>query len=233
MITVIDYGMGNLHSVKNALDFLKIENKVTGNTEEIKAASALILPGVGAFPDAMKTLEEKGIADIIKEKCGSGTPLLGICLGMQLLVDSGDEVEFTKGLGLIKGRCINIADTGLKIPHIGWNDLTIDKPDCPILKYTENGNYVYFVHSFRVSLEDENANLAAYTMYGEKIPAVITNGKNVFGAQFHPEKSEKIGLDMLRAFAEFCKSSRETVKRYEESGCLKKFLQKQERVTNI
>ncbi len=204
MITVIDYGMGNLHSVKNALDFLGIENKVTGNLDEIKSATALILPGVGAFPDAMKTLEEKGIDTVIKEKCEKGTPLLGICLGMQLLVDSSEEVAFTKGLGLIKGKCIKIADTGLKIPHMGWNDLTVDIPECPILKYTENGNYVYFVHSFRIDLENEESNLACHTMYGEKIPAVITNGKNVFGAQFHPEKSEKIGLDMLKAFAEFC-----------------------------
>lgn len=204
MITIIDYGMGNLHSVKNALDFLGIENKITGETGEIKEATALLLPGVGAFPDAMRVLNEKGIADIIKEKCASGTPLLGICLGMQLLADSSNEVEYTKGLGLIKGKCVKISDTGLKIPHMGWNDLTVDLPECPILKYTSDGTYVYFVHSFKMELDNPAENLAAHTVYGEIIPGVITNGKNVFGAQFHPEKSEKAGLDMLKAFAEFC-----------------------------
>lgn len=207
MITIIDYGMGNLHSVKNSLDFLGIENKISGDLDEIKNANALILPGVGAFPDAMRTLEEKGIAEIIKEKCNAGTPLFGICLGMQLLVDSSEEVTFTKGLGLIPGKCVRISDTGLKIPHMGWNDLTVDRPDCPVLSNTKNGNYVYFVHSYKVVLDKQHENLAAHTMYGELIPAVITNGKNVFGAQFHPEKSEKIGLDMLKAFADFCKES--------------------------
>lgn len=204
MITVIDYGMGNLHSVKNALDFLGIENEISGELDVIKNASALLLPGVGAFPDAMHTLEQKGIADVIKEKCTSGTPLLGICLGMQLLVDSSEEVEFTKGLGLIRGKCIKINAPGLKIPHMGWNDLKINLPECPVLKNSLEGDYVYFVHSFRVSLEDESKNLAAYTDYGEKIPAVITDGKSVFGAQFHPEKSEKTGLAILSAFAAFC-----------------------------
>lgn len=207
MITIIDYGMGNLHSVKNSLDYLGIENRVSSDLEEIKNASALILPGVGAFPDAMHTLEEKGIAAVIKEKCADGTPLLGICLGMQLLVDSSEEVTFTEGLGLIAGKCVRITDTGLKIPHMGWNDLTVDKADCPVLSNTKNGNYVYFVHSYKIVLDNPENNLAAHTMYGELIPAVITNGKNVFGAQFHPEKSEKIGLDMLKAFADFCKES--------------------------
>lgn len=206
MITVIDYGMGNLHSVKNALDFLGIENEITPDAEKIKKADALILPGVGAFPDAMRTLESKGLDAIIKEKCSTGTPLLGICLGMQLLVCSSEEVEFTGGLGLIKGKCEKITDTGLKIPHMGWNDLVVDKSDCPLLKYTNNGDYVYFVHSYKIVLEDNDESLAAHTLYGETIPAVITNGKNVFGAQFHPEKSEKVGLQMLKAFAEFCKA---------------------------
>ncbi len=204
MITVIDYGMGNLHSVKNALDFLGIENEISGELDVIKKATALLLPGVGAFPDAMHTLEQKGIADVIKEKCASGTPLLGICLGMQLLVDSSEEVEFTEGLGLIRGKCIKINAPGLKIPHMGWNDLKINLPECPVLKNSLAGDYVYFVHSFKVALYNENVNLAAYTDYGEKIPAVITDGKNVFGAQFHPEKSEKTGLAILKAFADFC-----------------------------
>lgn len=201
-ITVIDYGMGNLHSVKNALDFLGIDNEVTSDAKKILAAKSLILPGVGAFPDAMDVLEKTGIADIIKNTSEKGVPLLGICLGMQLLLDSSKEVAFKKGLGLIKGTCDKIADTGLKIPHMGWNDLVIDKPDCPILKDVENGSYVYFVHSYKAILDDASTSLAAHTNYGELIPAVITNGKNVFGAQFHPEKSEKIGLSILKAFSQ-------------------------------
>lgn len=203
MITIIDYGMGNLHSVKNAFDFLNIPCAVTAAPEEIRHADALLLPGVGAFPDAMNTLEQSGIADILREKCADGTPLLGICLGMQLLLDSSEEVAFTKGLGLIPGTCRRIEAPGLKIPHMGWNDLTVDQPDCPVLRDTAGGSYVYFVHSYKACLQDEAAHLAAHSVYGEKIPAVITNGKNVFGTQFHPEKSEKTGLAMLSAFARF------------------------------
>ncbi len=205
MITVIDYGMGNLHSVKNALDFLGISNRISGELSDIKSADALILPGVGAFPDAAEALEKSGAAQIITEKALGGTPLLGICLGMQLLASDSEEVRYAKGLGLIKGSCRRIKAEGLKIPHMGWNDLTIDKPDCPILKYTRPNDYVYFVHSYAFILENEDKNLAAHTFYGEKIPAVVTDGKNVFGTQFHPEKSERIGLDILRAFDGFCR----------------------------
>ena len=205
MITVIDYGMGNLHSVKNALDFLEIPCRITGTPDEIRAAEALILPGVGAFPDAMQTLNRTGIADTLREKCAVGTPLLGICLGMQLLADASDEVSPTAGLGLIAGTCRRIQAPGLKIPHRGWNDLTVDKPDCPVLADTPTGAYVYFVHSYKFCLKNEAENLAAHTVYGENIPAVVTNGKNVFGTQFHPEKSEKVGLAMLAAFWRFCR----------------------------
>lgn len=204
MITVIDYGMGNLHSVKNALDYLGIQNKVSGDIDDIKNATALILPGVGAFPDAVKTLNEKGLSDVIKSKCADGVPLLGICLGMQLLADSSTEGEYTEGLGLIPGKCEKINAPGLKIPHMGWNNLTIDLPDCPVLKNTGDGDYVYFVHSFKFVPDNEASSVAAHTDYGEKIPAVITDGKNVFGMQFHPEKSERVGLNMLKAFAEKC-----------------------------
>ena len=197
MITVIDYGMGNLHSVKNALDFLGIPNKVIGLAKEIESADALILPGVGAFPDAMSTLDESRISQIIREKCAAGTPLLGICLGMQLLVDSSTEVRPTKGLGLIRGKC----------EKMGWNDLTVDKKGCPILSLTKTGDYVYFVHSYKVILDNPENNLAAHTVYGDTVSAVITDNKNVFGTQFHPEKSEKVGLDILKAFWTFCKNS--------------------------
>lgn len=198
---IIDYGMGNLHSVKNALDFIGADSIISSSLSDMNNADALILPGVGAFPDASDTLYEKGIADDIKKLCSDGMPLLGICLGMQLLLNESDEVRISKGLSLIPGRCEKITDTGLKIPHIGWNDLTLDDKDCPILKNTSDGDYVYFVHSYKAVLKNRKY-LAAHTYYGEEIPAVIRN-KNVFGAQFHPEKSEKTGLDILRAYMDY------------------------------
>ncbi len=202
---IIDYGMGNLHSVKNAFDFLGENAIISSDISEIESADALVLPGVGAFPDASDMLYKSGLADKIIELCGKGTkPLLGICLGMQLLLDESDEVRVAKGLGLVHGRCERIADTGLKIPHMGWNDLVIDDKSCPLFENTKDGDYVYFVHSFKAVLENRD-NLLAHTLYGEEIPAVIGNGKNVFGAQFHPEKSEKIGLSMIKGFCEFAK----------------------------
>ena len=197
-IAIIDYGMGNLHSVKNALDYIGAESFLASDEKVFSDADALILPGVGAFPDASDVLYGSGAAQKIKELCAEGMPLLGICLGMQLLLDESDEVRISKGLGLIPGRCERIKDTGLKIPHIGWNDLTLDDKSCPLLQNTPDGAYVYFVHSYKAVLKSEE-NLAAHTFYGEKIPALIQN-KNVLGAQFHPEKSEKIGLDMLKGF---------------------------------
>lgn len=200
---IIDYGMGNLHSVKNAFDFLGVDAQISSDYSALDKADALILPGVGAFPDASDVLYKSGAADKIIELCSvKDKPLLGICLGMQLLLDESDEVRVTKGLGLIHGRCERIVDTGLKIPHMGWNDLIIDDSKCPLFSYTKNGDYVYFVHSFKASLQNKD-NLCAHTFYGEDIPAVIGNGRNVFGAQFHPEKSEKVGLYMLKSFTEF------------------------------
>jgi len=202
---IIDYGMGNLHSVKNAFDFIGEEAYISSDINEMEKADALLLPGVGAFPDASDMLCKSGIADKIIELCGKGDkPLLGICLGMQLLLDESDEVRLSKGLGLVHGRCEKITDTGLKIPHMGWNDLVLDDKNCPLFTDTKDGDYVYFVHSFKAVLEDRK-NLLAHTFYGEEIPAVIGNGKNVFGCQFHPEKSEKVGLSMLKAFCEFAK----------------------------
>ena len=202
---IIDYGMGNLHSVKNAFDFIGEDAVISSDFSDFDKADALLLPGVGAFPDASKVLYESGAAEKIKELClVKNKPLLGICLGMQLLLEESDEVKLTKGLGLIGGRCERITDTGLKIPHMGWNDLVIDDKSCPLFSYTNTGDYVYFVHSYKAVLKDR-ANLCAHTFYGEEIPAVIGNGKNVFGAQFHPEKSEKVGLGMLKSFADFVK----------------------------
>ena len=204
---IIDYGMGNLHSVKNAFDYLGENAQISGDFKDFENADALILPGVGAFPDASKVLYDSGAAEKIIELCNvKNKPLLGICLGMQLLLSESDEVKLTKGLGLIDGRCERITDTGLKIPHMGWNDLVIDDKNCPLFSQTKDGDYVYFVHSFKAVLKDRK-NLCAHTFYGEEIPAVIGNGKNVFGAQFHPEKSEKVGLSMMKSFVDFVKEN--------------------------
>lgn len=204
---IIDYGMGNLHSVKNAFDFLGEQAEISSDIKTFEQADALILPGVGAFPDAMEALKNCGAADKIIELCNvKNKPLMGICLGMQLLLSESDEVKLTKGLSLIDGRCERIADTGLKIPHMGWNDLVIDDKNCPLFSETKDGDYVYFVHSYKAVLNDRS-NLCAHTFYGEEIPAVIGNGKNVFGAQFHPEKSEKVGLSMIKSFVNFVKEN--------------------------
>ena len=195
MTAIIDYGAGNLFSVKNALDYLGIENKVTKNAEDLRAADRLILPGVGAFPDAMRMLRESGLVEVIKEEVQK-KPLLGICLGMQMLFEKGYEFEETDGLGLIKGSVKLMTPENLPIPHIGWNELELNNP-CKLLE--KGGEYVYFVHSYAADCPSEN--VAAYCDYGMKIPALVFNG-NVYGAQFHPEKSGDKGLEMLRKFAE-------------------------------
>lgn len=195
MTAIIDYGAGNLFSVKNALDYLGIENKVTKKAEDLRAADRLILPGVGAFPDAMRMLHESGLVEVIKEEVKK-KPLLGICLGMQMLFEKGYEFEETDGLGLIKGSVKLMNPENLPIPHIGWNELELNKP-CKLLE--KGGEYVYFVHSYAADCPSEN--VAAYCDYGMKVPALVFNG-NVYGAQFHPEKSGEAGLEMLKKFAQ-------------------------------
>ncbi len=206
MIVIIDYGMGNLKSVKNALNFLGLENKISSKEEDIKNADALILPGVGAFPDAMETIEKLGLDKIIKEEANKGKPLLGICLGMQLLFDKGYEGVEKNGLGLIKGNIVRMKEdkvNNIKIPHIGWNNLIYNKQD-DLFKGIDERKYVYYVHSFYA--EDYNEDdLVAYSEYGSnKIPGVVRY-KNVIGAQFHPEKSGDVGLNILRNFGELIK----------------------------
>lgn len=196
MIAIIDYGAGNLFSVKNALDFLKIENCIAKDPGTIRQADAMILPGVGAFPDAMEMLERKGMVPVIREEA-ERKPLLGICLGMQLLFESSSEFRSTQGLGLIPGNVVKIDSHGLKIPHMGWNDLKVLHP-CAMTGEMEEETYVYFVHSFRADTEEEN--ISCYTEYGEKIPALVYRGF-VYGAQYHPEKSGEAGLKMLKNFA--------------------------------
>jgi glutamine amidotransferase len=196
MIAIIDYGMGNLFSVKNALDFIGVPSEITREPASLARADGMILPGVGAFPAAMRELSRSGLTQPIREQAKK-KPLLGICLGMQMLFERGYEFEECEGLGLIDGEIRLLKTGGLKIPHIGWNALSFQNP-CPLLDGVDEGAYVYFVHSFVAHTRDEN--IAAYTVYGEKVPALVCKG-NVFGAQFHPEKSSSEGLAMLKNFS--------------------------------
>lgn len=197
MIAIIDYGAGNLFSVKNALDFLGFENKITKSADDLKAADRLILPGVGAFPDAMRMLNQSGLVGVIKEE-SEKKPLLGICLGMQMLFEKGYEFGETDGLGFIKGSVKLMSPKGLDVPHMGWNSLEFNER-CTLLDNCKDGEYVYFVHSYAAECPSEN--VAAYCDYGMKVPALVFSG-NVYGAQFHPEKSGETGLNILRRFNE-------------------------------
>ena len=197
MIAIIDYGAGNLFSVKNALDYLHIETMITANPADLNAADGLILPGVGAFRDAMAMLNNSGFTEAIKQQTAAGKPLLGICLGMQMLFEKGYEFGETDGLGLIPG-CVQLIDGGgLKIPHMGWNDLTV-LHDCALSEGVQDGDYVYFVHSYRAETNDDY--ISCYTTYNEKIPGLVFHN-NIYGAQFHPEKSGQVGMTILKNFA--------------------------------
>ncbi|MBE6063068.1 MAG: imidazole glycerol phosphate synthase subunit HisH [Clostridium butyricum] len=206
MIVIIDYGMGNLKSVGNALNYLGLENTISDDVYEIRNSDGLILPGVGAFPDAMETIEKKGIDKVIKEEVKSGKPLFGICLGMQLLFEKSYEGVEKNGLGLIKGNIVKMYEdkkNNIKIPHIGWNNLVYNKKH-DIISNTEEGNFVYYVHSYYVQGYNDS-DLIAYSEYGKnKIPSIVSHN-NVMGAQFHPEKSGEYGLEILKNFGELIK----------------------------
>lgn len=201
MIAIIDYGVGNLFSLKSSFSAIGKEAVVSSEKSVIESASHIILPGVGAFSDAADKLRSSGMAEIVKTEAGKGKPLMGICLGMQLLFDKSFEYGEYDGLGLIKGNIRPIADvipSGLKIPQIGWNALEFRR-ESPVFKYISNGDYVYFVHSFYAADCDES--VTAVTDYGALLTASVQCG-NVFGCQFHPEKSGDIGLNILKAFCE-------------------------------
>ena len=199
MIAIVDYGAGNLFSVQNALAYLNITCCTTDDPAVLEICDGVRLPGVGAFPEAMHRLHASGLVSIICEQAQK-KPLLGICLGMQMLFERSYEFEETQGLGLIPGQVRQINSGGLKIPHMGWNDLTVLHP-CALTEHSKNGDYVYFVHSYCVHTPDEN--VSCYTEYGERIPALVHRGF-VYGAQFHPEKSGEVGLAMLKNFARLC-----------------------------
>ena len=197
MIAIIDYGAGNLQSVKNALDFLGSQCVVTGSADEIINADKVILPGVGAFGDAMKSLNERGLSDTLRRAAASGKPFLGICLGLHLLFEESEESPGVKGLGVFKGKVIKIPDTGLKIPHMGWNSITVTK-ESKILKDIGEEPYMYFVHSYYINPADMGI-VSARTEYGLPLGIAVESG-NVFATQFHPEKSGKVGMTILRNF---------------------------------
>ncbi len=198
MIAIIDYGAGNIFSVKNALDHLGYDSRLTDKKEVIAQADAVILPGVGAFPWAINMLELSGLVDAIKQAAAS-KPFLGICLGMQLLFEKSYEFEERKGLGLIEGYVDRITDPDLIIPHMGWNKLEINH-QCKLFDGLGEDEYVYFVHSYKAFCDDKS--LYSYCEYGSRVPAVVGDGKYVYGCQFHPEKSGKTGLTILKNFAE-------------------------------
>ena len=195
MIGIIDYGAGNLFSLKNALDFLGLENIITSEAKEIREADKLILPGVGAFPDAMRMLERSGLTETIIMEAGR-KPLLGICLGMQMLFEYGYEFEKIKGLGLIPGDVNRIDAPGLKIPHMGWSGVKLEN-QCVLSEGIREDDMFYYVHSYKAAAEKRYVSL--YSEYGEYIPGLVFKD-NIFGSQFHPEKSGEIGLKLLRNF---------------------------------
>ena len=194
-IGIVDYGAGNLMSVSKALDFLGLENKIVSTPEQMRQASGIILPGVGAFPDAMQALEQSGLTESLIEAAKT-RPFLGICLGAQMLFEQSDEIVPTKGLGLLPG-CVKRIETDLKLPQIGWNSLDYHKND-PLLAGVPEGAYVYFVHTFKMCPSEEK-DLIATCDYHDTVTALAGRGQ-LYGIQFHPEKSGDVGMTILRNF---------------------------------
>ena len=200
MVAIIDYGVGNLFSLKSSFSEIGQDAVVTNDETVILSADRIILPGVGAFEDASRKLKESGLDKVVKKAVENGKPLMGICLGMQMLFDKSFEYGEYEGLGLIPGEVRAISEVipqGLKIPHIGWNALNIKK-ESELLKYVADGQHVYFVHSYYAKTEY----VIADTEYGAPLTAVVQNGR-VYGCQFHPEMSGKVGLSILKAFCEW------------------------------
>lgn len=202
MIAVVDYGVGNLFSLVSSLRSLDVKAMVTADEDVIRSADAIILPGVGAFGDAIEKLYKSGLAKVCIDEATKGKPILGICLGMQLLFESSYEYGEHKGLGLLNGSVVSLAEyckSDLKIPHMGWNALSFVDESNPLFKYINNGDFVYFVHSYH-AIECQDS-LIATAEYGIHVTAAVAKG-NVFGCQFHPEKSGAVGLNILKAFCE-------------------------------
>ena len=202
MIAIVDYGVGNLFSLESSFRAIGADVTVTSDADVLRSADKIVLPGVGAFEDAAAKLFASGLAEVVCEEARAGKPLLGICLGMQLLLEYSLEYGRHRGLGLIKGEIHPISEVipaGLKIPHIGWNALSFGESKSELFKYLDEGDFVYFVHSFSGAMCE--ASTIATTEYGAPLVAAVGSG-NVYGCQFHPEKSGSVGLKILQAFAE-------------------------------
>ncbi|MBK5241189.1 imidazole glycerol phosphate synthase subunit HisH [Clostridium sp.] len=196
MIAIVDYGVGNLKSVQNALKTLNIPSIISSDNEEIANSRSIIVPGVGAFPDAMKNMKARGLDKVIISAAKQGKPILGICLGMQLFFEKSYELEICQGFGFFKGNIVKL-EGSIKIPHMGWNSLSFEK-NTPLLNGVVENNYVYFVHSYYAKVHEEGI-VNAYSTYEKKIPAIVSKG-NIFGMQFHPEKSGEAGMKLLENF---------------------------------
>ena len=205
MIVIIDYGMGNLHSAQKGLEKAGYAATISSDPEDLKRAQGIVLPGVGAFKDCFDGLRDRGFVKPLGEAVEQGRPLLGICVGMQMLFERGEEGAGSPGLGILPGTVVRFpaaGESGLKVPHMGWNELEpLDARPCPLLAHLEPGSYVYFVHSFYAK-PSEDGIVYASTNYGIDFPAVVGRG-HVFGTQFHPEKSQTVGIGILRAFGEY------------------------------
>lgn len=200
MVAIIDYGAGNLQSVKKALDFLGYESEITMDREKILSASHVILPGVGSFGDAMASIRERGLEDTIKQAASGEKHFLGICLGLQLMFEKSDETPGVEGLGIFKGEIVKIpSENGLKVPHMGWNSINLKQTD-GIFSGIRDGSYFYFVHSYYLKNAEPDV-VAATAQYGVEIECAIQKGR-VCATQFHPEKSSETGLRLLKNFME-------------------------------
>lgn len=204
MIAIVDYGVGNLFSLRSSFKYIGQDAEITGDADKIRNSDRILLPGVGAFEDAARKLRESGLDVVVCEEAEKGKPLLGVCLGMQMLFDRSFEYGEYRGLGLIRGNVVSmepVVPEGYKIPQIGWNGLIFpkNKPVSPLFKYIKEGDHVYFVHSYYAADCDDA--VIALTEYGAFLTAAVAD-ENVYGTQFHPEKSGDVGLNILRAFCE-------------------------------
>lgn len=197
MIAIIDYGVGNLSNLKNAFDFQEVETHIVNDPARLEDATHVVLPGVGAFRPAMERLRQAGMEQVVHRSIAAGKPFLGVCVGMQLMFDQSEEDGLHEGLGLIGGNIVRFAN-GLKIPQIGWNQVAFQRED-PLLEGVPDGSYFYFVHSYHAALHD-TADALGMTDYGESFPAIVRR-QNMWGVQFHPEKSQNAGLRLLKNFA--------------------------------
>lgn len=203
MIAIIDYGMGNIHSVKKALEVFGARCLVTGDGNDIAKCDKVVLPGVGAFDDAMQELQNYGLDTAIKKAVDSGKSFLGICLGMQLLFEASEEAAKKRGLGILKGKIKRFSvQPGLKVPHMGWNNLMKTQIDCALLNGVADNSYVYFCHSYYPAPKDKEI-VSATCDYGGGFAAVV-NKNNLYGTQFHPEKSQCVGTKILENFVKLC-----------------------------